>query len=161
MLGGDIGIKWNSADYKGDFLIDESGADISSDEGLETAVIISLFTDARAGDEELPPNEKSKRGWWGDSIADATEDKIGSKLWLLFREKELKEVAVRAKEYVQEALEWMIETKIANKIEVDSELLGNGILGLQIRIYRPGKTELTEYKFNYNWDAQEVKSNAI
>ena len=160
MLGGDIQIKWNSTDYKGDFIFDGEG-DLSTDKGLETAVIISLFTDRRADGEELPPKEKSKRGWWGDSIADIPNDKIGSKFWLLSREKELQEVAVRARQYTLEALQWLIDTKIANKIEVDSELLGNGMLGLQIRIYRPGKTELTEYRYNYNWDAQEVKEYAV
>ncbi|NCB53153.1 MAG: hypothetical protein EOM54_14955, partial [Clostridia bacterium] len=65
MLGGDIQIQWNSADHRGDFLLDNTGADLSSDKGLETAVIVSLFTDRRADGEELPPNEKTKRGWWG------------------------------------------------------------------------------------------------
>ena len=161
MLGGDIKIQWNGADHRGDFLLDDTGADLSSDKGLETAVIVSLFTDRIADGEELPPNEKTKRGWWGDSIADVPGDRIGSKLWLLGREKELQEVAVRARQYAQEALEWLIDTKIASKVEVNSELLGNGILGLQIRISRQGKTELTEYRYNYNWDAQEARKYAV
>ena len=113
MLGGDIQIQWNSADHRGDFLLDNTGADLSSDKGLETAVIVSLFTDRRAdGKSPRPRTKKTKRGWWGDSIADMPGDRIGSKLWLLGREKELQEVAVRARQYTQEALEWMIDTKI-------------------------------------------------
>ena len=161
MLGGDIQIKWNSADNNGDFVIDESSADISTDIGLETAIVISLFTDRRAESAELSIKETSRRGWWGDAVADIPSDQIGSKLWLLHREKELRSVAARAKEYAEESLKWLIDTKIANKVEVESELLGNGVLGLGVKIGRPGKTELTEYRYNYNWDAQEAKKYAV
>lgn len=161
MLGGDIQIKWSSADHNGDFVLDENAADISTDIGLETAIVISLFTDRRAEAAELPIKETSRRGWWGDAVADISKDEIGSKLWLLYREKELRSVAARAKEYAEESLQWLIETKIANKVEVESELLGNGVLGLGVKIGRPGKTELTEYRYNYNWDAQEAKKYAV
>ena len=43
------------------------GIDLATEEGLYTAVVISLFTDARADkDDELPAGENdSRRGWWG------------------------------------------------------------------------------------------------
>ena len=161
MLGGDIQIRWSSEDHRGDIALDANSADISTDIGLETAIVISLFTDKRAEADELPIRETSRRGWWGDAVADIPNDQIGSKLWLLHREKELRSVAARAKQYAEESLQWLIETKIASKVEVESELLGNGVLGLAVRISRPGKTELTEYRYNYNWDAQEAKKYAV
>ena len=161
MLGGDIQIRWSSEDHRGDIVLDPNNTDLSTDVGLETAIIISLFTDMRAGEDELPIREVSRRGWWGDAVADIPGDQTGSKLWLLHREKELHSVAVRAKQYAEESLKWLIDSKIASKVEVESELLGNGVLGLAVKITRPGKTELTEYRYNYNWDGQEAKSNAL
>lgn len=159
MLGGDIKIIWDSENNQGSLALDAGNLDLSTDEGLQTAVIISLFTDRRADDEELPAETTSKRGWWGDSLSDIDGDKIGSKLWLLWREKELNSVAVRAEEYARESLEWLIDTKVASQVDVTAELMGNGRLGLEIRIYRPKK--MVEYRFNYNWNAQEVTGNAI
>lgn len=159
MLGGDIKIKWDSVSGYGDISIDDEGVDLSTDEGLQTAVIMSLFTDRRADDEELPSGTTSKRGWWGDSLADVEGDMIGSKLWLIYREKELNSVAVRAEQYALEALQWLLDTKIASQVDVTAELLGSGRLGLGVKIHRPKK--LVEYRFNYNWDAQGVTENAI
>lgn len=154
MLGGDIKIQWDSETGYGSITIDAEKLDLSTDEGLQTAVIISLFTDRRANDEELPAGVTSKRGWWGDSLSDIDGDAIGSKLWLIQREKELNSVAMRAEQYAREALQWLISTRIASQVDVTAELLGNGRLGLGVRIHRPSK--LVEYRFNYNWDAQEV-----
>ena len=43
-----------------DFLpSDNTGADLSSDKGLETAVIVSLFTDRSGRGRKAAPNEKN------------------------------------------------------------------------------------------------------
>lgn len=159
MLGGDIRIKWHSETAHGDFSLDDNGADISTDEGLETAVIISLFSDRRADEEELPPGAASKRGWWGDSLL-SRGDRIGSKLWLLNREKFLPEVAARAKGYAEEALKWMLEDRAAAKVQVEAELQEPARLALRVRITRPNGRE-AEFRYNCNWNAQEVMNNAI
>ena len=47
------------------------GGDLATDDGLRTAVIISLFTDARArADDPLPEADADRRGWWGDCGSD-------------------------------------------------------------------------------------------
>ena len=47
--------------------ININNGDLSADNGLATAVMISLFTDARAPDLTLlPAGENDVRGWWGD-----------------------------------------------------------------------------------------------
>lgn len=136
----DIRISWDANLMEGDFVFDEVAQDLEFDEGLETAVIISLFTDRRANfDDILPdPDNRDLRGWWGDLASPLVEgDQIGSRLWLLEREKTLKTVLVRAKQYAEEALQWMIEDRIATKIEVDVErqgVVGSDILALQVRI---------------------------
>ena len=59
-----------------DALLSGPLADLQGDDGLMTAVIISLFTDARAHDDDPLPDERvgvssDRRGWWGDCLPDA------------------------------------------------------------------------------------------
>lgn len=126
--------------------------DFKTDDGLETAVIISLFTDARCSLEELPAEEKSKRGWWGDAIPEVDGEITGSKLWLLRREKQTDETRKRAKDTCEEALAWMIEDKLAEQIIVETEWVEAGFLGIKITIQRP-KGQLV-FKYKINWNAQ-------
>lgn len=133
-----------------------SDGDLAVDQGLETAVLISLFTDRRADErEELPAGETSRRGWWGDSFA-ADSDKVGSRLWLLHREKSLAEVAARAEDYAREALAWLIEDGVSDKTTVKARTPGNGALILEVSVKRPGQEDLP-MRFIYNWAAQAVR----
>lgn len=153
-------IIWDAEAGRGDLSFDGNQADLETDEGLETAVIISLFSDRRAGDdEELPSGVGSKRGWWGDSLADVGGDQIGSKLWLLCREKRLNSVRLRAEQYIREALQWMIDTKIATKIDVDVTFGEGNRLIFQGRIHRPENP--LDFRYNYNWQSQEARIDAV
>ena len=86
----------------GDFdLVIEDG-DLLGDDGLMTAVTISVFTDRLARDddplpESMPGQVSDRQGWWGDLMRlDGRAAPIGSRLWLLNREKETQEVVNRA-----------------------------------------------------------------
>ena len=53
---------------------------------LQTAILISLFTDAQASpDDMIQDGSGDPRGWWGDL---GSSKPIGSKLWLLGRAKQ-------------------------------------------------------------------------
>ena len=144
------------ADFGGDLAL--SGPQLEDDDGLDTAVVISLFTHRRAriGDP-LPENVQlagtpDRRGWWGDSFATIPGDQIGSRLWLLSREKQLTSVLARAKEYTQEALQWLVEDGIARAVNVTAEIVGNGALGLAIEVARSDKP-VAQYRFENFWKA--------
>ena len=138
----------------------EMGADLAlenlalvRDDGLQTAVVLSLFIDRRAeDDDELPDNTGDRRGWWADAYPAIAEDRIGSRLWLLSREKQLPSVLARAREYAEEALAWMVEDGVAEAVEVEASWVRSGLLGLLIRIVRPSAPAV-EYKFDYLWEA--------
>ncbi len=141
---------------EGDLSIEDG--DLESDDGLETAVIISLFTDRRArDDDELPDaNNPDRRGWWGDLVAEVADDQIGSRLWLLERSKTTPDVLVKAKEYAEEALSWMIEGDVAKKIEVEVERQGtegNDRLALLVKIFQSDGGQVS-LKFHSKWEAQ-------
>jgi len=147
MTIGDLGlfdISYNSIDMK----VEKN--DLVVDSGLKTAVILSLFTDQRVESDELPVGESSRRGFWADELSEVQNDKHGSKLWLLMREKQTQSVAERAREYCQEALAWLIEDGIAEKVNVTTSFPSRGMLGIAVEIYRPGG-DRSEFKFDYLW----------
>jgi len=162
-MSNDIKISWDSDLIEGDFSFSESIQDLESDAGLETAVIISLFTDRRAAEDDILPdlNNLDKRGWWGDLVQTEVEgDQIGSRLWLLSRrEKTEQEVLLKAKRYAEEALQWMIEDKVAIKINVIAErtgMVGNDILALLVQIYKIDGSDIA-FKYEAQWDSQALR----
>lgn len=123
-------------------------AALASGGDLRNAVILSLFCDRRAEDDDaLPDNTGSRRGWWGDTV---TGRRIGSRLWLLSREKRLREVVNRAREYAQEAVAWLVDDSVVDDIEVEAAIVAAGVLGLAVRVFRPGAAPET-YRFGYLW----------
>ena len=99
-----------------------NGAQVSADmtDSLSRAVVISLFTWQRASQSDEVDNEQ-RMGWWGDTFAENKGDKIGSKLWLLLRQKITEETLNRAQEYAYESLKWLIDDGICSDITVDVE----------------------------------------
>lgn len=135
-----------------DLQIEES--DLKADNGLETAVAISLFTDGRVSEEDLPDLEKRKRGWWGDMFPDIDLDKIGSRLWTINRSKVTVETLRRSEELCKEALQWMIEDALADAIIIESEYNDNKQLIINIEITRPDEED---ERYSVLWDNQEIR----
>lgn len=144
-------IRLNGNEYRWDIGLD--GKNLSTDPGLETAVVISLFTDRRAeNDDTLPDWSGDRRGWWADAYSEYENDRIGSRLWQLAREKTLPAVLERAKEYAREALAWMIEDGLAAEVMVEAERGRGDILGLSIDIIKPSG-ELVNFIYQDIWES--------
>lgn len=128
------------------------GGLIATDDGLRTAVLISLFTDARARDDDpLPQPGSDRRGWWGDAEPRVAGDETGSRLWLLEREKIVPGVLARAREYAEAALAWLIEERIASAVEVEVEAIRPQTLAIGVTITRP--TGPARQRFDFVWEA--------
>lgn len=131
-----------------------SGGGLDTDEGLQTAVVISWFTDARApADLALPGDPADRRGWWGDVVAPAnTPDdrpwQTGSLLWTLEREKQTAETARRARVYAADALAWITGMGVAAAVDVTAEWQGIGRLDLTAVITMQDGSSRT---FSYPW----------
>lgn len=145
----DIALSWNGTEAD---LVIEDG-DLVLDEGLETATVISLFSDRRArADDLLPGEDGDRRGWPGDAWPEVIGDQIGSRVWLLGREKQLAETLRRARDYGREAMAWQIEDGIAASVEVVATAPRRGLLGLAVTINRrDGGTE--NHQFDVLWEA--------
>ena len=125
-----------------------SGGVLADGHDIKTAVIISLFSDRRAKDDDpLPEPSASRRGWWGDAL---NPQPIGSRLWLLDREKQQSEVVARAREYAAEALAWLKAEGIADRIDVDASIVSPGMLGLFVSLFRAGSAP-ARYRFEFAW----------
>lgn len=143
----DIRTTWKV--YTGDWQVVSPGLEV--EDGILTAVIISLFTDRRADDNDQLPSGDDRRGWWGDILSDIEGDRIGSRLWLLSREKQLQSVINKAREYATESLLWMIEDGVASGVNVQAEKVRDGVLEISVEIHRPKKT-VVKYLFEGFWE---------
>lgn len=135
----DIALKLFSADGAlvpvFDLLLTADG-DLASDEGLETAVILSLFLDRRAlSSDSLPDASGDRRGWWADALAE-DNDQIGSRLWLLDRANLSQQTLVDAKAYVEEALAWLVSDRVARRVLVTVTKLSQNRMGIDVEVHR-------------------------
>jgi len=147
----DIKIIWNNDLLEGDFELDYG--DLVRDEGLTTAVLISLFTDARADEDDEIDNKEDKRGWWANNIFNRN---FGSKIWQLERAKTTNETIERLKQYIKECLQWMIDDEVVKKIDVFVErsgIKGNDRLLFEIILYQTDGNTIA-LKFDDLWKAQ-------
>lgn len=113
---------------------------------LQTAVILSLFSDRRATpDDKLPMNVTDRRGWVGDEFAaadaDAQPDPWGSRLWLCYGGKSSAELLEKARFAAAEALQWLVRDGIASRVDVATQWTGERMDRLAVRpaIYKPNQ----------------------
>lgn len=109
---------------------------------LPRAVIISLFSWRRANPDDNAP---VPMGWWGDTYPTVAGDRIGSRLWLLGREKITNDTLNRARDYATEAMQWMLDDGVAARIDITSARSGQDSAVLGIVIYQRDGT---------SWDMQ-------
>ncbi len=126
---------------------------LAADDGLETAVILSLFSDARAKeDDALPLGQTDRRGWWADAYPAADDDRFGSRLWLLRAAKQLQQSLNTAKQYAEEALAWLIADGVASSVDVETFIPRDEVMGMLVRIHRPDGTQVP-IRFELLWSA--------
>ena len=140
----DIATIWSGT--RGDWL--QTGPTLASGSDLETAVLISLFTDRAAlPDDTIPDGTGDPRGWWAD---DPTVP-IGSRLWLIYRAKRTPEVLLDAQDYCTEALQWLIDDGVAADVEVYCEWQVTNRLGIQVTVIKTdGTTQVLAFAWVWN-----------
>lgn len=159
-----LALRWDAAALSGD--IAAAAADWPD---LASAVVTSLFTDRRAEPDDVLPTESglvrtplpghaARRGWWGDSEGQfdgADRGRIGSRLWLLGREKRRPDVLRRARLYAEEALAWLIDDGIAEAVEATAEFQGDDRLALLV-VIRRGLGPGGDFTARYDWAWRQV-----
>jgi phage gp46-like protein len=106
-----------------DIAIDD--IDVATDDGLQTAVLLSLDLDAR--------NADGKAGFWADALDD---HQTGSLLWTLRRSKTTQVVLRQAEDYAGVALQWLIDDGVASNVQAQASRGAHNQLQLNVSITR-------------------------
>ncbi len=124
--------------------------DLVPDDGLDTAILLSLFCDRLANaDDDLPDLSGDRRGWWADAYPDVVGDLWGSRLWLLKRSKQTSDTLTKAQEYAQEALAWMVTDQVASSVTVITSYPLRGWIKFFITLTEPA--DGAQSHFSYLW----------
>ncbi len=135
--------------------------DDSGDGELADAVAVALGTDrlADASDVLPDPNDDDRRGWWGDLDAAFLFNgwPIGSRLWLLAREKITDAAAQRGstigrvEAYLREAVQPFIDNRIASKMQVTVTRSGIEQIDASVVLYR-GPAQVVDLRYASLWN---------
>ncbi len=149
----DIALTWLDESACADVTIVDD--DVLADQGLRTAVLLSLFTDRRDQDDQKAVEER--RGWWGDEFAEVEGDLLGSRLWKLDRSKRVADVVPLAEAYDREALQWMLEDRVAERVDVSVSVTGDR-LAHTITVYRPASRDPVTFRFAHAWAGEAARA---
>lgn len=146
--GGDIRILWDNTQALGDWGLAQG--DLETGQDLETACLVSIFTDALATPDFTPTDGTSdRRGWWANPYLEVP---IGSNLWQLERAKKLRSTLGDARRYTLDALQWLLDDGVAKALEVNTAWLTPTMLGIAIALIRPDGSE-TRFRYAWAWDS--------
>ncbi|QII37519.1 hypothetical protein G3M83_07320 [Rouxiella badensis] len=142
----DITTLWNAEKSAGDWA--EVSGDLQSGDDLETAILISLFTDRLAREDDEFDGD-NRRGWWGDQDQDYP---IGSRLWLLRRQKLTLATANKAQDFAAEALKWLVDDGVVASISPVTQIVYPNRLNLFISYQKPGQDAVSKRYF-WVWES--------
>jgi len=114
-----------------------SDASLVDDDGLETVVTTSLFTDALATQDELTKYKLPQRGYWFDAYDTDANLNSGSKLWLLEGQAITADALTFAKAACDDALAWMVTEGAASRVENTVTRLGDDGIAGETVVYQP------------------------
>ena len=129
----------------GTFDWDTTQYDLASGNDLETAVAVSIFSEAPTlGGPPFPV------GWWGNSYATGTETVLGSQIeTYLTTPINNPQALLRSMEKdAANALQWMIDDGVAASVTPVATFLTNSAVQLAIAIVQPTGTQQT---FSWAW----------
>lgn len=131
----------------------EDAHDLVKGDDIETAVLISLFSD-RLADKDDVTDDGNRQGWWGDTGEDVL---LGSRLWLLNRSPLSRAVARKSEVYAEEALAWLVSDGVLSSVSATSRIVWPDRLYLTILLFRPDGSK-QEYQFKWLWGENNAVS---
>ena len=125
----------------GRFDISFENGDLAAEDGFDTAIIVSWFTDARAP-ENLVAIPEHRRGWLGDAASPVEGRSLGGLLWLIDQRRLTQKTENDTVDFGRKALNWFTDDGLLNRIDVDVERISKtGIRLGAIMTALNGKTE--------------------
>jgi phage gp46-like protein len=153
---GDIRIVWDNGNALGDWSLAEG--DLETGQDLETACLVSLFSD-RLGTPDFVPTDgtNNRRGWWADYYDDQP---LGSNLWQLDRAKKTRGTLGLARNWTLDTLQWLIDDGLAKSVECNTAWLARNMLGIAVAIIKPDGSE-TRFRFGWAWSGLATVDSPI
>src|SRR4051812_48708336 len=143
---GDIRIFWDNTEAIGDWALAEG--DVQTGQDLETACLVSLFSDALATpDFEPTDGTTDRRGWWAD-IYDTRP--LGSNLWQLDRAKKTRATLGLARAWALDCLRWLVTDGVAKELECNTMWITPTMLGIAVAIIKPDGS-VSRFRFGWVW----------
>lgn len=136
-------------DKYGQFDIAIENGDLKATDGLDTAIWVSLFTDARASAEQIFIPE-DRRGWLGNLGSPVENRQLGSFLWLAEQRRLNQGTLNEIVDYARKALQWMVEDEICINVSVTGEIVPP--FGIQLNIDITSKEGVTETHYVKLWE---------
>lgn len=119
---------------------------LTAGDPITSAVLMSLFCRARATEQEMKDqNSDEINGWWGDT----GEYELGSKLWLLTRSKLTNNTLTQAKQYIEQALQWMLDDGLCKIINIFIHRVPVNPNAIRVRL-QIVRNDGTEVNMNYD-----------
>lgn len=98
-----------------DATINKATRDLDMTEGLDSASLISLFSDRRARADEVADPMK-RRGWIGDLVSDVPDDRHGSGIWLYEQRRDLGKDVGGIRMEAEASHRWMVDDGLARSV---------------------------------------------
>ena len=122
--------------------------DFANEDGLDTNIWVSLFSDARADQTQVIVPE-NRRGWLGNLAAEVPERQLGGHLWLAEQRRLNQETLNEVIDYIRKSLEWIVIDEIALKIEVSGSIIPR--VGIEANVVITSKDGITSDHYIELW----------
>ena len=120
------------------------GQDLQTGKSLESAVVLSVGSDARA--TRSFSGKLGDDGWWAESTFDG--DRWGNLLHTIFQGKNDSNAVLLAKRYVDDSLRWLVEDGVVGSVET-SVTKNDYSLDVSVDIFK-GRVK-QNFRFEFLW----------
>lgn len=128
----------------GRFDVSIQNGDLQTIDGFDTAIFLSLMTDARASQSQVSRPE-FRRGWIGDIASTIKNRSLGSLLWLTDQRRLTQKTLNEVIDYANKSMQWFVTDGIAREVEVTGNIVPRRGIALTIKITAPDGTTRTHY----------------
>lgn len=152
---------WDQDNVYADWVIEpltttDNAGGLQAKHTLHTAILICLFTWRRADESDTLENGADPKGWFGDEVPVETFDQpMGSRLWLLMRQRFFDGIEQVAVDYCYEALQPLLTQGAVARFDITAEAdKPRSMLGLVVKGYSKDGVKVYDQRFQKLW-AQE------
>ncbi len=120
-------------DQFGDYDIPIENGDLAGEDGFDTAILVSSFTDARAP-EDIVKKPENRRGWMPNLESPVENRELGGLLWLIDQRRLTQDTLNTTIDYARKALNWFVIDGLAKAVNISGVIVPRQGITLSIII---------------------------